>query len=48
MAYCRKDVDGKLVQTSILSVVGRDDDAANEISKVYKSCLKIIDKKYEK
>jgi multimeric flavodoxin WrbA len=42
---CKKDVDGKLVQTSILSVVGRDEDAANEIRKVYKSCLKIIDKK---
>jgi len=42
---CKKDVDGKLVQTSILSVVGRSEDAVNEISKVYNSSIKIIDKK---
>jgi multimeric flavodoxin WrbA len=41
----KKDVDGKLVQASILAAVGRSLDATNEISKVYNSCIKIIDEK---
>jgi multimeric flavodoxin WrbA len=41
----KKEVDGKLVQTSILAAVGRSEDAIKEISKVYNSCLKIIDEK---
>jgi multimeric flavodoxin WrbA len=41
----KKEVDGKLVQTSILDAVGRALDAQNEIARVYNSCLGIIDKK---
>ncbi len=39
----KKDVDGKLVQTSILNKVGRSPDARDEIARVYNSCLNIID-----
>jgi multimeric flavodoxin WrbA len=41
----KKEVDGKLVQTSILKKIGQSEDAANEVKKVYNSCLKIIDEK---
>jgi NAD(P)H-dependent FMN reductase len=40
----KQDVEGKLVQASILNAVGRSLDAQNEIAKVYNSCLGIIDK----
>lgn len=41
----KKEVDGKLVQASILDAIGRPLDAQNEIARVYNSCLGIIDKK---
>jgi multimeric flavodoxin WrbA len=41
----KPSVKNKLVQTSILDMVGRSQDAAHEINEVYDSCLKIIDEK---
>ena len=39
------EVDGDLAQADILAAAGRPLDAMNEISKVYNSCVKIIDGK---
>jgi NAD(P)H-dependent FMN reductase len=41
----RSEVDGDLAQADILAAAGRSLDAMNEISKVYNSCVKIIDGK---
>jgi multimeric flavodoxin WrbA len=41
----KKDVNGRLVQVSILSAVGRSRDALDEVNKVYNSCIGIIDQK---
>ena len=41
----RKEIDGDLVHTDILIAAGQHLEAMIEVTKVYNSCIKIIDSK---
>jgi hypothetical protein len=41
----RQDVEGDLARADLFAAAGQSLDAVNEVSKVYNSCVKIIDEK---